>query len=369
MKIAHVVTLISPDAAYGGPTRVAVNQCSALQDAGHEVTLFAAHRGFDSKPDGVGGVSAVLRRGYFLHPGLGFAGLLSPGLLWELLTKMRGFDVVHVHLARDLVTLPAALLARLFRVRFVTQTHGMVDRSDRRLARVIDAVATRTVLAHAHRCLCLTPFESRELDLVDPHHGPVEIVPNGVPTPRCDPHPSRPLEVLFLARLHHRKRPTHFVEAALRLAPRFPTATFALVGPDEGEGAPVRRSIDESAAGGRVAVEGPISPDDSLRRMARASIYVLPSINEPFPMSVLEAMSLGLPVIVTDTCGLADAVREARAGLVVGPGEDELTSAIENLLTDSELREEMGKNGQRLVRSRFSMEKVRDQLIEAYAAR
>lgn len=369
MKIAHVVTLISPDAAYGGPTRVAVNQCSELQDAGHEVTIFAAHRGFDSKPDSVGGVSTVLRRGYFLHPRLGFAGLFSPGLLWELLRKMRKFDVVHVHLARDLVTLPAALIARLFRVRFVTQTHGMVDRSNRRLARVIDAVATRRVLARAHRCLCLTPFESRELDLVTPHHGPVEIVPNGVPTPSCDPHPSRPLEVLFLARLHHRKRPAHFVEAALRLAPQFPTATFALVGPDEGEGAPVRRLIDESAAGERVVVEGPISPDDALRRMSRASMYVLPSVDEPFPMTVLEAMSLGLPVIVTDTCGLADAVGEVRAGLVVGAGEDELGTAIGTLLADSKLREEMGENGQRLVRSRFSMEKVRDLLTEAYAAR
>src|SRR6185312_11172960 len=118
------------------------------------------------------------------------------------------------------------------------------------------------------------------------------------------------VEVLYLARLHERKRPALFVETARDILSEGIDARFTLIGPDGGEGAKVREAITR----GRefetsINWEGSLPPEKTADRMAHASIYVLPSVDEPFSMSVLEAMAIGLPVVITESCGLADTVR------------------------------------------------------------
>ena len=66
----------------------------------------------------------------------------------------------------------------------------------------------------------------------------------------------------------------------------------------------------------RISWEGALPPTSIPRRMAAASVYVLPSVREPYPMSVLEAMSVGLPVVVSADCGLAPLVERMRCGIV-----------------------------------------------------
>src|SRR3954447_13784606 len=113
MRIFSIVSLVDPDGSYGGPTRVAVNQARALIERGHEVTLVAAHSGFHGQvPDEVQGVPARLFPARRLVPRTGFAGIASVGMLRYLRHAVRAVDVCHLHLARDLVTLPAAALLR-----------------------------------------------------------------------------------------------------------------------------------------------------------------------------------------------------------------------------------------------------------------
>lgn len=367
MRILSVVTLVSPDGAYGGPVRVAVNQAQALRDLGHDVTLAAACRGFASPPDELDGVPARLFAARTLIPGTGFAGLTSPGLLRWLRSAVAGADVVHVHAARDLVTLPAAAAARRAGVPYFLQTHGMIDRSANPLARPLDALLTRPLLREAAGVFHLTDLERGQLTEVAGelrfHH-----LANGVPAAepgRAD----QPAEVLYLARLAQRKRPLAFVEAARLVHRAHPGTAFALVGPDEGEGDAVRRAVaDALAAGVRIAYEGPLAPEQTLDRLRRASVYVLPSVDEPYPMSVLEALSVALPVVVTDTCGLAGFVTDNEAGIVVDTGVDTLAAAIGSLLDAPAGAAERGRRGRAAVRDGLSMEAIAAQLAAHYAA-
>ena len=76
--------------------------------------------------------------------------------------------------------------------------------------------------------------------------------------------------------------------------------------------------------------------------MAAAYAYVLPSVDEPFPMTVLEAMAAGKPVIVTDSNGLAGAVRDYGAGIVVpGDSAQALVEAMQRLVSEPTLAERM----------------------------
>jgi glycosyltransferase involved in cell wall biosynthesis len=112
----------------------------------------------------------------------GFAGIVAPRLWWSVLRRARNFDVVHVHLARDLVTLPAAAILRQLGVPFVAQPHGMLDPSGRRSARTLDAALTRRVLSGASAVFALDEHEASDIRAVARVDLPMAMVRNGVPT-------------------------------------------------------------------------------------------------------------------------------------------------------------------------------------------
>lgn len=362
MRILSIVTLVSPTGEYGGPVRVAVNQARALRELGHEVVIAGGHRGFRTPPTTLEGIPAHLVPARTVLPGAGFAGLAAPGLGRWVRQVARSADVVHIHMARDLVTLPAALAARRAGTPYVLQTHGMIDPSGNALAKPLDAMATRPALRDASTVLYLTPVERTGLEAVAGPDIALAELRNGVPAAE----PARPetVEVLYLARLAPRKRPDTFVTAAAWLAPEFPDATFRLVGPDEGRGDAVTRLIADQS--GDIEWEGALDPELTGRRMSRAAIYVLPAVHEPYPMSVLEAMSAGLPVIVTDTCGLAPVIAETGSGIVVDDSLDALTAAMRRLLADPRLREEQGRRARQVARERFSMQAIAEDLQAIY---
>ncbi|WP_420176031.1 glycosyltransferase [Luteococcus sp. OSA5] len=368
MKIIQIATVITPENAYGGPTTVAFNHCRALIEAGHDVTLVAGASGFDGAlPTTYQDVPVKLFPVVQALPGAGFAGMASPKMLAWLRTNAKDADAVHVHLARDFVTLPAAALVQNLGIRTCVQTHGMIDPSDKLLAKPLDAALTRRVLRAAARVFFLTPVERQGvIDVAGPRIR-VEELHNGLnadsmPSPREHQH----ITVLYLARLQARKRPLVFVEAATELAPEFPDVHFRMVGPDEGQGDEVAAAIATAGLGERLRWDGPADREGCQDAMSTADIYVLPSVDEPYPMSVLEALAARLPVILTDTCGLAPAVARADAGTVTTHDPAEIAPAVRKYLADAELRRLTADRAQKLIRDEFSMEPIVNQLLTAY---
>lgn len=367
MRILQIVTLFSPDSAYGGPVRVALNQSAALRARGHDVVVAGASRGFEVVPTEIDGVPVRLFPAATAVPRIGFAGMYAKGLQGWLRGHIAEFDVVHVHLARDFVTLPAARLAMRRGSRLVVQPHGMLDATDKLLAKPLDTVWTRPVLRGAKTVFYLTPREAADLTSVAGESISLSELHNGVPVADVSAveHDDDP-EVLFLARLHQRKRPDMFVRMAERLLKAGSKARFTLVGPDEGAGIEAADLIAKFGIGDRVTSEGAVAPEHSAQRLARSAVYVLPSIDEPYPMSVLEAMSVGLPVVVTDTCGLAPLIEETSSGIVVGADLDSLTAAVDRLLSDPPTARVMGANARNAAVARLDMDNVAALLESAY---
>ena len=99
-----------------------------------------------------------------------------------------------------------------------------------------------------------------------------------------------------------------------------------------------------------------------------ADIFVLPSLREGMPNALLEAMSCGLPVIVSRIEGVTDwVVTNGRNGLLVEPGNgDDLGKAMKRILNDDALAESLGKEAKKTVLDRFSIKTVARQYIELY---
>jgi glycosyltransferase involved in cell wall biosynthesis len=196
---------------------------------------------------------------------------------------------------------------------------------------------------------------------------PLVFLPNGVPKSTYVADAYGGHEVLYLARLHARKRPLVFVEAAIALHREFPQARFTLVGADEGEAADVMARIESADAHGYIAWEGSLPPEKTLERMSRASIYVLPSVNEPFAMTVLEAMSVGLPTIVTNTCGLVPQLHNPNAIAVVDHSLEGLINETKRLLSDPAARVTLGQQARSEAEAHFSIGSVAAKAMNVYS--
>lgn len=366
-----MVTWVAPGNPFGGPLRVATNDADELRRRGHQVEVVAAQprrrqRGrWASADQGVHGYDA-----FRMIPGAGFSGLVSPRLLWMVWRRSRTFDVVHVHLARDLVSLPAAAITRLRRTALVVQCHGMIDQSSRRSAAVMDRLLTRRVLEAAGSVFVLTSRERADVEATFPGATMRFVVlPNGVPVVEGsdEVHGAATARVLFCSRLHARKRPVLFARMAVDLLAAGIDGEFAMVGADEGEMTAVRDVLGPASAG--VELAGAIEPDGVRAELVRCDVLVLPSVDEPFPMIVLEALAVGRPVVVTETCGLAGFVRDNVCGIVVAADDlGALCDAVRRLIDDPHERHRMGAAGRAAVTEHLSMPTVASKLEDRYHA-
>jgi glycosyltransferase involved in cell wall biosynthesis len=366
VKILHVVTLVSPDGAYGGPLRVALNQAVELRRRGHEVHVAAGWRGEGRAPELLDGTPAHLFPIQHVARSRGHSGMVSLGLFRWLVANVKHFDVVHVHAGRDLISTASMAITRIRGRSYVVQTHGMVAVDERLMARLMDSLFSRRLLRAACTRFVLTKGEASDLHSVLGSGVNTERLINGVPPPSLKMEPTRVREVLYCARLHKRKRPLAFVDIARELNRRGISASYAIVGPDEGELSAVLERIRQCGLAEIVRYEGALDYGEVLNRMSRAGVYVLPSVDEPFAMSLLEALSLGIPSLCTSSCGIADILREEKAAMVTGESVVEMADGLQKILEEETLRSELSMNARRAVVDVFSMAAVGEQLERAY---
>jgi glycosyltransferase involved in cell wall biosynthesis len=135
----------------------------------------------------------------------------------------------------------------------------------------------------------------------------------------------------------------------------------------------LEKYIHDHQLSDKVVVAGPKYNEDKMLEFQQADIFVFPTFysNEAFPLVNLEAMQYALPIVSTNEGGIADMLRNSGAGFIVeAKNVNELADKIAILLTDSDLREEMGKNARRhfqknytLERFEANMKRVFDQVI------
>lgn len=193
---------------------------------------------------------------------------------------------------------------------------------------------------------------------------PVAVIPNGVTVPAVvtpEPFFQRYPElrgrkiVLFLGRLHAKKGIHMLCQSWAKVCREFPDSHLVVAGPDfDGIQSVLEGQLHRDGAASRVTFSGMLRGDEKWGALSAADAFVLPSYSEGFSVAVLEALGVGLPVIVSKSCYFPE-VQKYRCGWIVDPQPGPLEVALRECLSVSTTEKEaMGFRARRLIAERFS---------------
>ena len=182
--------------------------------------------------------------------------------------------------------------------------------------------------------------------------GRVYYIPNGVNAEFFQAHSfvdSDALRLLYAGTWLDRKGVFYLVESCAQLARRLPRLALTVAGCSLSE-EQIRTQFPE-AFRPRVNVQPFVTREAMPNLYATHDIFVLPSLVEGMPLTLLEAMASAMPVVTTNTCGMADVVENGVNGILVPPADSvQLAAAIESLCKSLELRKTLGSAAQETAR-------------------
>jgi glycosyltransferase involved in cell wall biosynthesis len=178
-----------------------------------------------------------------------------------------------------------------------------------------------------------------------------------------------PGAVLSAALVCRRKNTLGLVEAVGRVRRLGLDVRLRLAGaesePDYGE--QVRGAVRRLGLQDRVDFLGRVSSREVRQELRRASVFALVSLEENSPMSIEEAMAVGVPVAASNRCGMPYLVRHGETGFLVDPLDaEDVAEHVATLLRDEALRREMGERGRAVARQRFHPHAVALRTREVY---
>lgn len=379
MRVLFVLPAYYPAHDYGGPVPVARDTARRLAARGHEVTVWTTNlltndskMGKKTEEREVDGLRTVYMNSVARYRWVG----ISPDVFRYLDREISGYDVVHIYGYREFLTLAVARRARKAGVPYVLQALGTTARMKRSLSKkfVYDVLFGTSVLENAATLIAKSHLELQQYLEAGIGAERIQLIPNGMELPEGLSRLERgrfrrsigvgehEALLLFLGRID----PIKGLDLLVRAFAKVGGAKLALVGPDEGYRGELERLVRKTGLEGTVVFVGPLYDEDKWRAYLDADVYVLPSVFENFPRTVLEAMGCGTPAIVTDRCGIAPQIKD-RAGIVVPYDEAALVHAMRLLVGDPELREKFAREGRRMLDEEFSWEPLIGRLEDLYA--
>jgi len=296
----------------------------------------------------------------------------------RLKNRILAAEGVHIHGIWETHCMIAARMARACNRPYIVSAHGMLEPWALRRKRIKKALYAALVETRGlQRAACLRALtehevnDYRRLGLTSP----IAIVPSGI-EPQTGvsadifraayPQLAGKRIVLFLGRLHHKKGLHILLQAWARIA-KAEDVHLVIAGPDsEDTLASLELLRDQLKLGSSVTFTGMLTGERKWSSLAAADLFVLPSFSEGFSIAVLEALSMGLPVIVTEPCHIPE-VAIHNCGWVIQPALAPLADAIEEFLRLSpEEVTHFGERGRKLAAQRFNWSVVGKQMAEVY---
>lgn len=384
MKILHLCPYLYPAVTFGGPARV-VYDVAKEQSKHHQVTVVTSDAFNESrrmvKADWASSTDTfqvVYLPNWWYHHVFSQKIFTHFGLVVWFWHHGKSFDVVHLHDIFILPQLLSAWLAIWFGIPLYISPHGVLDpiRMAEKpfLKQLLYQTMVRPIIDRATMLVSTSGYPLESISHVT--KTPIGVVPNGVEIPpitlRKVASKNDFVTIAYLGRLHKQKGLLELLEAVASLKSssetgKTPAFTVLIAGPDDNLLPQLEAYIQKENLSSIVKLVGPVAGDSKAKLLEQADIFIYPSHSEGFSISILEAMSSSLPVIITTGCNFPE-VATRKAGIVVSLDSlvPELASAMQQLLQSPQLRFQMGKNARELVEAGYSIETMAKKLVTLY---
>ena len=384
MKILHIVYDCTPGTFVGGVQKVAYELASAQARAGHEVQVWTINNRLCGTETSLEG--GRLRIRYFRGRRIRHSEISSE-MKNALLHGAGGFDVLHSHNTFHPLNLYVGKAARRHGVPAFYHPHGALDPSlfqgwglRALLKKVYCALFEIPNLNRAAGVMALTANEATQVRSLGVK-SPVHVMPNGIAPP---PPPASSQEgiafrsrlgigaddlvLLFIGRIVAKKGILDLIDALNRLRESGQRAHLILCGNRDMEPAYTQKLDDAVAAAkleDRVHWAGFLGENAKPAAYAAADIFVHASYSEGMAMAVLEAMSAGIPTLVTEGCYMGEAAK-AGALLECKQGGAALAESIGPLLASPDERRRLGELGREYTGSHHEWGGIARRLVQIY---
>ncbi len=174
--------------------------------------------------------------------------------------------------------------------------------------------------------------------------------------------------VLFLGELGKRKGCYDIPEVIAQVKKSIPDVRFVLAGAgDEVDEKAIKELIAEKGVSDNVKFPGWVRGDTKDKLLREADVFFLPSYNEGMPMSVLDAMGYGFPVVSTNVGGIPKIVHDGENGYCCDPGDvNRFAKRITKILLDGKERKSFGEASWKIVKEGYSLEAHLNRIEQAY---
>jgi glycosyltransferase involved in cell wall biosynthesis len=171
--------------------------------------------------------------------------------------------------------------------------------------------------------------------------------------------------LLFAGTWRKHKGIEDLVPAVSELAALDPSLTLTVLGP--GVSDEEVKGVFPAAARDRVLCARAANDAEAAAVYAAHDLFVLPSLFEGTPLTLIEAMASGLPIVTTATCGMKDTIRHGENGLLVPIRDPQAVSgALRRLQMDPELRRRLGTTARRDALTAYTWERAAQPILAAY---
>jgi glycosyltransferase involved in cell wall biosynthesis len=360
VKIAYLLTRADPV----GGAQVHVREVAfAARDHGHEPTLITSGQGPLIDGFREAGIPVLLLP-HLTAPIRPWRDVKALGEIRRALGQAQP-DLVAAHSSK--AGLLGRLAGRSLRIPVVFTVHGWAFTPGvpgsraavyRRLERMAGPFASRLItVSEFDRRLALEAKIAAPDRIVTVHNG----MPDVAPSLRAEPGRTPP-KIVMVARFEPQKDHTTLLRALAGL--RDLAWSVDLIG--EGPGTPAMRALaEELGIGERIRFLG--HRMDVHRLLAEAQIAVLTTNWEGLPLSILEAMRAGLPVVASDVGGIAETIRDGETGYLVTRGAvPQVRERLGRLLGDAALRGAFGAAGRAYYERQFTLEHCVNRTLDVY---
>jgi len=354
MKIAYITAFYYP--TIGGVEQVVKELAERYVQQGHEVHVFTSDwdkkNRIKIKEETINGVK--IHRYKYIFRVANFASVF-PSLLWDLYKY--DFDIIHTHVSGHAHTFFASLIAKIKKTPLIHTTHCPWTDSFRSLAgRILVWISYKTInklsFKFSDKIIAITPWEIPFIEKYGGKKEKIIVIPNGVNEIFFKKIKNNDFKknlgikcpiVLFFGRFNITKGPDKFVLAAKEILKERKNITFLMVGPDEGMLNKVKELSNNDK---NIIILGPIREKEKIAKIYQsADVFVLPSYREGLPLTLIEALASGLPIVASPVNGVPYEMKEPENGFFVNYGDiQNLKEKILTLIDNKYLAEKISKN-------------------------